>query len=408
MVKFHSWLIDRKIRAVNVSLDIPLGEYSDLASDILSRNELQRRKVSSAGKVYELLRRDLLEGCVMPPIILAVSERRSDEIRNDIANCCKAQTELSTVDRNKIEDFVQRAMAERGLIILDGLQRTYTVLECLNSVDDGTKREELKNRPIRLEIYVGLSKMGILYRMLTLNTGQTPMTFRHQIETLYHDYIDSMSLPDGITVIREVDERRSRGLGKYKYSDVVDMFYAYATGLPQSIDREALVTKLRELDFIEHYQPDSDDMLQLLRTYNQLVAKVHDSSNNWQAPEHQKDEFEVEGPFGKSIPSIFAKVQPMTGFGAECQRLVRSGQINGINDLTPLIEQCEFNGPPEDSLRQLLIILDQIAKTAKKIGDAQRTYFQFAFRQLFNKDSDSYLDLSGCWLAGQAAYKSMF
>lgn len=74
MLQFNSWLIDRKIRAVNVGVDIPLGEYSELAGALLRKNELQRRRIASAGKVYELLRRDLLQGCVMPPIILAVSE----------------------------------------------------------------------------------------------------------------------------------------------------------------------------------------------------------------------------------------------------------------------------------------------------------------------------------------------
>jgi hypothetical protein len=407
MLKFNSWLLDRKIRAVNVGVDIALGEYSELAQAVLKKNELQRRKVSSGGKVYELLRRDLLEGCVMPPIILAVSEEKGAEIRSDIADCM-AQSEITRPIQTRIEAFVRQAMAERAIIILDGLQRTYTVEDCLNAVDDEETRGKLERQPIRLEVYVGLSKMGILYRMLTLNTGQTPMTFRHQIEILYHDYIDSQNLPDGITVIREVDEKRSRGVGKYKYADVVDMFYAYATGLPQSIDREALVTKLRELDFIEYYQPESDDMLQLLRTYNRLVTRINSLSPSWQAPDYQRGEFEVERPFGNFIPSIFSKVQPMTGFGAECQRLVRSGQIKRIEDLMPLIQRCTFRGSPDESLQQLLIILDQIVQTAKKIGDAQRTYFQFAFRQLFNKDSDSYLDLSGCWLAGQAAYKSMF
>ena len=50
------------------------------------------------------------------------------------------------------------------------------------------------------------------------------MSFRHQLEILYNDYIDSKNLGHGIEVLREVDERRARGAGKYKFSDVVDMF----------------------------------------------------------------------------------------------------------------------------------------------------------------------------------------
>jgi hypothetical protein len=406
MVQFHSWLMDRKIRAVNVSVDIPLGEYWMLSSEILRKNELQRRKVPSAGKIYQLLRRDLVEGCVMPPIILAVNEERSSEVRGEI-EASMEQTELTPELQLRLQVFVQKAIDDRSLIILDGLQRTYTIDECLKSMEEQPKYEELKKRPIRVEVYVGLSKMGILYRMLTLNTGQTPMTFRHQIEMLYHDYIDSSTLPDGITVIREIDRRRSRGLGKYKYSDVIDLFYSYAVGLPQSIDREALVTKLGELDFIEHYQPESDDMLQLLRSYNAFITRVEKLSFNWHAGPND-DEPDTDEPTGCSVPSIFAKVQPMTGFGAECNRLVRSGQIKKIADLMPIIQQCNFTVPPGESLKQLLTILEQIGKTAKKIGDAQRNYFQLAFRRLLNKDSENYLNLSTCWLAGQAAYQSMY
>lgn len=408
MLQFNSWLLDRKIRAVNVGIDISLGEYAELAQKLLQKNELQRRKLTSAGKVYDLLRRDLLEGCLMPPIILAVGEWHGEDIRPVVARGMIGGNLSATVQK-KLEGFVLQAIAERELIILDGLQRTYTVLDCLSTVDkDQPKLDKLRKQPIRLEIYIGLSKMGILYRMLTLNTGQTPMTFRHQIETLYHDYIDNTNLPDGISVLREADEKRSRGLAKYKYADVVDLFYAYATGLPQSIDREVLVTQLRELDFIEHYEPDNDDLLQLLRMYNGFVRRIDFLMPNWQAPDQQQPGFEVERPFGNSIPSIFAKVQSMTGFGAECQRLIRLGQLEKIEDIGALIKECDFKQPAEKSMQDLLIILDQISQTAKKIGDAQRNYFQLAFRHLFNKDSETYLDLSGCWLAGQATYKSMF
>lgn len=408
-MQFHSWLTDRKIRAINVSIDMPLGDYAALARAIVQKNELQRRKASSVGKVYELLRRDILEGCVMPPIILAVNEAASASINSEIV-ARMDQREPTAQLRTKVEECIKRAVQDHSLIILDGLQRTFAIQECLDSIEDPARRSEVEHQPIRLEVYVGLSKMGILYRMMTLNTGQTPMSVRHQIEILHHDYIDSNALPDGISVLREVEEKRTRGLGKYKYSDVVDMFHAYATGIPQSFDRQALVTKLQELDFVESYRPGSDDMLQLLQTYNTFVTRVTAASNNWEftEPEEEESEPEIDRPFGLSVPSIFAKVQPMTGYGAECNRMRKMRWIQGINDLLPLIGQCKFSSPPDESIRQLLIILDEIAQTAKKIGDAQRAYFQVCFRSLFNRDSDSYLDLSKCWVAAQALYKTMY
>ena len=98
----------------------------------------------------------------------------------------------------------------------------------------------------------------------------------------------------------------------------------------------------------------------------------------------------------------------MTGFGAECQRLIHANKLASIDDLLPLIERIHFSRDVDNSMNELLIILDRIANKAKRIGDAQRAYFQFAFRHLLNPNSDCYLDLSGCWLAAEATYTSMF
>lgn len=56
---------------------------------------------------------------------------------------------------------------------------------------------------LRLEVYVNINKFGVLYRMLTLNTGQTPMSVRHQIEMLYSDMLDKEI--NGVKLITEVE-----------------------------------------------------------------------------------------------------------------------------------------------------------------------------------------------------------
>jgi hypothetical protein len=140
----------------------------------------------------------------MPPIILSVTNAYADG--------------LDPLVRKAIEDgeafkgwaeiykFVRQAADEGELLILDGLQRSLTILGIENSSGDelsSGQRDDFHSHKIRVEFYVGLSKTGILYRMLTLNTGQTPMSFRHQLEILYYDYIDNQNLPNGITVVRE-------------------------------------------------------------------------------------------------------------------------------------------------------------------------------------------------------------
>src|SRR5689334_5631612 len=59
-------------------------------------------------------------------------------------------------------------------------------------------------------------------------------------------------------------------------------------------------------------------------------------------------------------------------------------------------------------LNLLLRNLEQISKKAKRIGDSQRVYFQFAIRALLLPDSDTYCDLSRCWLKGQEDFEMMY
>lgn len=403
-MKFKSRLVDRKIMGVNLGVEVTIGEYLSFAGDILNKNEFQRRRVKTSGKTYDLLGRDLVDGCIIPPIILAVTDAYAAELQPLVASAISSGEERSWA---AIEGIVERAVGDRELLILDGLQRSLT-MEGISSSRSLTPEEMtgFLDHVIRLEVYVGLSKTGILYRMLTLNTGQTPMSFRHQLEILYHDYIDNNSLPDGIEVLREVDDRRARRGGRYKYADVVDLFYAFSTGTPMPFDKQALVGELREMRFLENYsyRPDSDEMRDLLVVYNKLVSRISELAQSWTyKPEDYEDP--IVRPFASNTASIFARAQAMAGFGAECKRLMSLGQISNLSDLEATIAALQFSGEVEPSLVGLLRILDETGLKAKRIGDAQRAYFQCAFRALLMPESETYTDLSRCWLRGQEIYE---
>lgn len=406
-MRFTSRLIDRKIMGVNLGAELSIDEYLKFVPSILTKNDYQRRRVKSAGKTYDLLRKDLIEGCVIPPIILAVTNAYGDELDKLVR---RAISERGFDDWKLIENFVDRAVADNELLILDGLQRSLTIDSLGSSFEpefEG-KKESFRTQKIRVEIYVGLSKTGILYRMLTLNTGQTPMSFRHQLEILYFDYIDGNSLPEGISVVREADERRARGAGKYRYSDIVDMFYAYSIGSPMPYDKQALVGELREMNFLEtyEYKPESDDMKKLLVLYHRLIQRIDTLSEDWSAL--SESDGGLSRPFGTNVVSIFARPQPMAGFGAECKRLLTNKSIRQLDNMDEILPKLHFSGSPDEALNQLLTVLDQIAAKAKRIGDAQRVYFQLALRALLLPESESYLDLSRCWLKGQENYEMMY
>ena len=408
-MEIYTGLVDKKIMGINVSAEMTFKEYLDFASDIIESNDLQRTQVRSEGKPYELLRRDLIVGCVIPPIILAVSGDGDADIHDLILG----SVENNTVDHHLVEikKVIESAIRDRRILILDGLQRTLTIQSVFSELSSPEREDEkiyFLNRKLRFEVYLGLSKQGILYRMLTLNTGQTPMSFRHQLEILYHDYLDGNNLPHGIQVFKEIDERRARGISKYKFSDVVELFYSYSTGSPLPYDKQALVGSLKEMSFLENYKYEArgDAMSELLSCYNKLSLRILALSNDWTfAPERVT---EVTRPFGNNVTAIFSRTQPMAAFGAECKRLLEKGVYSNLSEISEAIDSVIFSQDPHTSLDRLITILNEVGSKAKKIGDAQRYYFQLAFREIFLPSGAHRGDLSSAWTSAQETYQMLY
>lgn len=408
-MEIYSGLIDRKIMGVNVSAEMTFREYLAFAGDVIKNNDLQRTPVRSEGKPYELLRRDLMTGCVIPPVILAVSGGGNSELHDIVRKIIVSDNVSAHID--KLREQIEYAIAERRILILDGLQRTLTIMSVfseLSAPERAAEKEAFLNRRMRFEIYLGLSKQGILYRMLTLNTGQTPMSFRHQLEILYHDYLDGKNLPEGIQVFKEVDERRARGASKYKFSDVVELFYSYSTGSPLPYDKQALVSNLKEMSFLESYEYDSrgDSMNELLACYNKLSLHVGALAHAWTFdPERLPD---VSRPFGNNVTAIFSRTQPMAAFGAECKSLMDKRVYADLAQISATIETLRFTDDPCKAMDQLIVILNQIGAKAKKIGDAQRYYFQLAFRELLLPQAAQFQNLSDAWAGAQEKYEMLY
>ena len=224
-------IFDNRIDSLNLLIETNLEEYFNLSKNILDNNEFQRRRVKSSSSVYSLLKTDLRQGCVIPPIVLALAieaKPKKDET-DDVL--------LDTINNHK-----------EKLIILDGLQRTYTIRDLVNELNDkgDPEKNKILNGKLRIEIYIGINKLGILYRMLTLNTGQTPMSSRHQIEIIYSDYIKSGV--DGITLIKEVDEETPSKVGEYKFRDIIEGFTSYLDRDYLTIERTDILDNIKSLE----------------------------------------------------------------------------------------------------------------------------------------------------------------
>jgi hypothetical protein len=396
-----SILEDRKIKAHSVLIEMTIGDYIKIAKNILLKNPLQRKRVRNSSTVYALLKEDLKNGCIVPPLVFAISN--PDYL-----------TFINNADR--IYRFILENFEKS--IILDGLQRTYNILEANDDLEkegnkfdlfDSTKTAASSNlevfhlHKLRFEFYLGIDKIGILYRMLTLNTGQTPMSLRHQIEILYSDYL-SHSV-NGITLLREVDEKIPIVLGEYKFQDIIEGFTSYLMKDYLIFDRSDILDNIKSLEKLSSENQGQDIFEKLLTLYHNFLIRINQLSGEWIFDSDTLDQQLSGTAFGNTAISIFNRSQMITGLGAAVSFLKSNNSVPGFDFVINDIQNVIFSKPINSTYNNLLTKLDDIRKNATKIGNAQRAYFYYFFRELFNPDGDSYRDISDSIDSGFQKYR---
>jgi hypothetical protein len=387
-----SRVTDARISAESIFLEMSYGEYLNYARDIIRNNELQRRRVKSSITVYSLLKNDLKTGCIMPPIVLALG--------NGLGYDFQEMNETQLL--NYVEEY------KNNLVILDGLQRTFTMLDLENELrDNNNLMNTFMANKIRVELYLGINKFGILYRMLTLNTGQTPMSIRHQIEMLYRDYLNRDF--EGINLVSEVQNQNTDTIGFYKFKDVIEGFNSYLERNELPIDRFDILNNIKGLEKLSEEDQRQDIFVEFVKTYHKFICKVDYLSEGW-VLEDTEDFEELQNitgiPFAKCAYKFFNKSQAMTGFGAAIGKLKDFQKLPNYEEVSRLIDNVNFTGEKEEWIVELILVLDKIKSNSKKIGNSQRMYFQFFFRELFNNDSDSYLVLNKAVKNAHQKYRS--
>ncbi|MFR4098641.1 hypothetical protein [Barnesiella intestinihominis] len=393
-MKVASKVKDGRINAVNILLDMNIREYLEVAGNIIKNNEFQRKRVKNSSTVYALLKKDLRSNCTMPPIVLAIKAEKMNHLLNPY-----------DVDEEQIKSLFK----PENLIILDGLQRTYTILDLVDELKKENNIEVLNNvldNSIRIEIYLGINKIGILYRMLTLNTGQTPMSIRHQIEMLYSDYAEN-SIGE-VRLLKETDSKSVKRIGEYQFRDVIEGFNSYLDRDELGISRNELLENIQNLEKLALENGTSDLFKDYILTYNDLIKKIDSFDIGWEV---RKSELDINGVFGRSVLLIFTKSQVLSGFGAAIGKLKDSKVIDGFETIKHNVNNIklssDINCTLDSVMINLLTKLDNIKNRAKKIGVEQRMFFTYFFRELFNHNSDSYLDINAAIESGFNKYLSL-
>lgn len=182
---------------------------------LIQRLEIQRGLQNPS--FYARLRNDLKVGCVVPPITLAfITESSLNEINekyiNNNINLC---------------------------FVLDGIQRLSAIKSARDELNDNdTVSRIFLERTLHLNVIVSPSMDRLLYRMITLNNGQKPMSPRHQIDILSETIFDfdSLSLKNQAHKIRQ---NTSNKLAVHR-SDIVKGYIAYLSNTT-AIDNKLII-----------------------------------------------------------------------------------------------------------------------------------------------------------------------
>jgi hypothetical protein len=378
-MEIKSVLVDNKVNARSILIEITVKDYLLLAESLIRSNPFQRKRVRGSNTVYSLLKADILAGCVIPPIVLAYT-KPDGMIEQDLRNSIQNEKEFFS--------------------LLDGLQRTYTLLDLKAETQDKFALDRFLNGIIRCEIYAGINRLGILYRMLTLNTGQTAMSLRHQIEILYLDYLN---VPvDGVRLLREVDENRARQLHEYNFKDVIEGFNSYLERSESPLDRGDILDNIASLKHLAKENNNHDLFREYVGAWHAVVRKINDfdlSLNDGDGDEEERDE--RSRLWATTGTQAFKRPQALSGFGAAIGLLRDSNDVESFLQLP--IDQIIVGAEPAEFISRLNASIENINKRAKRIGNAQRLFFRQFFKMLFWRDSGCYLNLS---LAQDEAYKS--
>ncbi|MEY8516741.1 hypothetical protein AALC25_07375 [Lachnospiraceae bacterium 29-84] len=186
---------------------------------LINKLEFQRNPLRKS--FYERLENDILNGCIMPNITLAINS--NEQLKDE-----------TCLDEAYIENNLDKTF------VLDGIQR----LSTMKRIADNPNFPQ--DRFIYCNILVCNSMDRLLYRMITLNNGQKPMTARHQIEILASNIFNFDELP--ILAVTEKEGAYKRKTPDMMRKEVLIKGYLAYISNSVNIDNQKIIeSKMDEL-----------------------------------------------------------------------------------------------------------------------------------------------------------------
>jgi hypothetical protein len=198
-----------------------IGTYQEALEQfvpLIGGLDIQRDPLKT--KFYARLEQDIVRGCVMPPITIALVEK-FDHV----------------MDLDEISAYVEKNLGTA--FVLDGIQRLSTLSRASANLDFDASRS------LHVNVVIAGSRDRLLYRMITLNNGQKPMSARHQIDVLSDAFFDFDEIE--LKLVAEKGGGRVRAPDSFKKADSVKGYIAYLSESVNIDNQKIIEEKMDEL-----------------------------------------------------------------------------------------------------------------------------------------------------------------
>lgn len=371
---------DSKRQCLSMITKMTLREYYDLAKKSFDENgslEGQRgviKKSAAAARIRKRMHEDFSKGAIFPQVVIGVTQS-TKEFKN-----------FSSGMEISIDCF-----KGKNISIIDGMQRSNIYFSNFVGNED---------REIRVEFWVADDSVQLLYRMLVLNTGQTPWNTRRQVEVVFSNLAKSIEdelhkqHPDykEMVKIAQIDENKKRTqAGIYPLNSVIEMYLGFNTRNVKVQVSDELSEEYQRFDMMESIE--MSDSLKYFVTSFGLMCKLDFCLANNISNIGDKRQF-GEGK------DIFASAPVRMGFIVACAETIlgkistkrtsedMENRKNRLCDqIDVIVEKIdkEKDNPDFMDLELLNNVCDELPKT--RFGDEMRRLFKNIFLEMFRDDS---------------------
>jgi hypothetical protein len=356
---------------------ISISEYFDFIGENYNKFQLQRKKEVHRG--YKRLKDDLKNGALIPGITLAIEPSKASQIIPVI----------ESRDNKKIIDAIKKL--NDNIYILDGLQRSHKIKELL---DSGVKFND--EQKLLLEIWIEPEISNLVYRLIVLNSGQKPMSMRHQIELLFTTMrITLMKDIKGLEILVENEEDKRTQALQFPFERLVTAYYSFLTKSPE-VDKSSIVSqKLVE----EKIMDDSEEFLsESFKSFKEYLIKYCDLD---------KELFRIyEKGEHKNFRNWLAEANTINSFFSSIGKLNVSRPERIDLALKKLEEMLKNEKAGNDPLKlsEYKKIREEVADPKKyNVGYATRRLLSISFDEFFRDEGER--SLYECWIESSNSLK---